>query len=111
MFPVGRIHRMLREKVPTRRVSVISAVYLAAILEYLASEVLELTVSALSKDSNVRRISPRHIFLAIKTDEELDDLIKVSTTIAGGGVLPYIHDALKKIPEKQPVSKLPIKQV
>ncbi|KAN0042726.1 hypothetical protein ACTA71_012649 [Dictyostelium dimigraforme] len=104
IFPVGRIHRMLKNKVPLKRVSILSSVYLAAILEYLVSEVLELTITQVSVQSkeyhNVRRISPRHLLIAIKSDEELDNLIKISTTIAGGGVIPYIHDILKKVETK-----------
>ncbi|EFA80762.1 histone H2A [Heterostelium album PN500] len=101
IFPVGRIHTMLKHRVPTKRVSVLASIYLAAILEYLTSEVLELTVSTLKQQqSGVRRISPRHIVLAIKTDEELDQLIKSNTTIAGGGVLPHIHKNLLKNEEK-----------
>eukprot|EP01133_Synstelium_polycarpum_P013697 gene13697-16140_t len=98
-FPVGRIHTMLKASITTKRVSILASVYLAAILEYLTSEVLELTVSTL-KEFNVRRISPRHLVLAIKTDEELDSLIKSTTTIAGGGVLPHIHKNLWKKDEK-----------
>merc|ERR1712110_1362022 len=91
-FPVGRIHRLLRKGNYAERVGAGVPVYLAAVLEYLAAEVLELAGNA-ARDNKRSRIIPRHIQLAVRNDDELARLMR-DTTIAAGGVLPNIHQEL-----------------
>jgi histone H2A len=91
-FPVGRLHRYLKEGRYGDRVGQGAPVFMAAVLEYLTVEVLELAGNA-ARDNKKTRISPRHIMLAVRNDEELNVLLS-NITIASAGVVPHIHKIL-----------------
>ena len=95
-FPVGRIHRLLRKGNYSQRVGAGAPVYMAAVLEYLSAEILELAGNA-ARDNKKSRIIPRHLQLAVRNDEELNKLLG-GVTIAQGGVLPNIQTVL--LPKK-----------
>ena len=100
-FPVGRIHRFLKKGHYADQVGAGAPVYLAAVLEYLSAEVLELAGNA-ARDNKKARIVPRHLQLAVRNDEELNKLLG-HVTIAQGGVLPNIQAVL--LPKKSKEAK------
>ncbi|XP_075216805.1 core histone macro-H2A.1-like isoform X2 [Lycorma delicatula] len=121
-FPVGRMRRFLKNGTHKLRIGIGAPVYMAAVIEYLTAEVLELAGNA-ARDNKKGRVTPRHILLAVANDEELHLLLK-NVIIASGGVLPKIHPELlaKKrggkfvvgnnmpltVPYKKPIATKPI---
>ena len=92
LFPVARMRRYLKGMTHHFRIGSGAPVYMAAVIEYLTAEILELAGNA-ARDNKKARVTPRHILLAIANDEELNRLLK-HVTISSGGVLPHIHPEL-----------------
>ncbi|NWS68884.1 H2AX protein, partial [Crotophaga sulcirostris] len=106
-FPVGRIYRLLKRGNYAKRTGLGAAIYLAAVLEYLSAEILELAGNA-AQENKKARIMPRHIHLAVRNDDELNKVFSC-VTIAQGGVLPNILPEL--LPKKTVSLKPPCKCV
>uniref|UniRef100_A0A8C9L4K8 Histone H2A n=1 Tax=Serinus canaria TaxID=9135 RepID=A0A8C9L4K8_SERCA len=87
-FPVGRVYRLLRRGNYADRIGSGAAIYLAAVIEYVTAEILELAGNA-ARENRKTRILPRHIQLAVRNDDELNKLL-ACVTIPQGGVMPNI---------------------
>ena len=92
VFPVGRIKRFLRDGRFSNRVSPGAPVFLAAVLEYMAAELLEYS-GDVAKDNKRTSVTPRHIRSALDQDEEMNTLLR-QVTISQGGVHGNIHSFL-----------------
>ncbi|KAK0488779.1 histone-fold-containing protein [Armillaria novae-zelandiae] len=104
-FSVTRFHRQLRSNNAGKKIATGAPVYLAAVIEYLVAEIVELAGNV-AKNNKKRRIIPRHLQIAIRNDDELLQLLG-NVIIAEGGVIPFIHPQLlpktkkPKIPKSQ----------
>ncbi|KNB45576.1 histone H2a [Blastocystis sp. subtype 4] len=96
-FSCWNIARYMRDMRVADRIGAGAPVYLAAVLEYLTAEILELAGNV-AQEGKKNRVIPRHIQLAVRNDEELNALLG-NVTIASGGVMPFVHSEL--LPEKK----------
>jgi len=87
-FPVGRVRTLMKKLCGGRRIGRGAPVYLAATLEYLTAELLELGGNA-ARDNKKMRITTRHVMLAARNDEELNRMFQGD--FVAGGVIPNIH--------------------
>ena len=104
-FPVARIHAALKKGRYGEHINKMASVYLTAVIEYLVAEVLELA-GGQAKDYKKTRITPRHIQLAVRSDLELNDLLK-DVTIMNGGVYPNVATAVAGKAGKTAAKKKP----
>merc|ERR1712098_100186 len=74
VFPVGRVNRMMKQGRFAKQLGAGGAVFMAAALNYLTSEILELA-GEITAEKKKTRITPQHIQLAIHGDEELTKLM------------------------------------
>ena len=81
-----------------------SPVYLAAVLEYLTYEILDLS-SNYCNENKKSRITIRDVEIVVRNDDELNSLLnKMNLIFLGGGVTPFIHPSL--LNKKKKVKKI-----
>ena len=95
-FPAVRVRRNMIKGMFGKKVHSSAGLFLAAVLEYLTAEILELSGNA-ARDNKKKLLTPRHVQMAIRHDEELDSLLQ-DVTISRGGVIPSINPVL--LPKK-----------
>lgn len=88
LFPARGAKQFLRRGENKYRIGHNTSVALAAIIQYLTMEVLHLS-GKIAEKLEKTKIEPRHILLAIRMDDELNELLS-HVTVARGGILPDI---------------------
>ena len=83
---------MMRRDHLNERVGKLASIVMTCALEYVASEVLEISGNY-AEENHKKRINNRHILLAIKKDDELSKLFH-NIIVHEGGVLPHIEQRL-----------------
>ena len=91
-FPVSRIGKMMRRDRLSKTMGKGAQVVMTAVMEYVASEILELAGSV-ALESNKKRIAPRHLMLAISGDEELSKIC-CTAIFSQSGTTVKIHPRL-----------------
>ncbi|XP_025867974.2 histone H2A-like 3 [Vulpes vulpes] len=84
-FPVSRVDRLLREGCYAHRLSSSTPVFLAGILEYLTSNILELAGQE-ARNSHKMRITPEHVQKALGNNQYLSQLFENTYSRGGDGV-------------------------
>ncbi|XP_045412760.1 histone H2A-Bbd type 1 [Lemur catta] len=77
-FPVSRVDRLLREGHYAQRLSSVTPIFLAGILEYLTSNILELAGKEANNNRRVR-ITPEHVETAVNQNQQLSCLFEDDT--------------------------------
>jgi histone H2A len=99
-FSVSRVRNLMEKMSMCSRIGSGAPVYLAATMEYIVAEILELAGNS-ARDNKRTRITPRDIKLTVLNDEEL--AILSNDIFMNGGVLPNIHTVL--LPREKPKKK------
>jgi len=93
-FSVSRCKQFLKKY--NKKIGSSAPVYLAAVLEYITAELIELSGNV-ARDNRRSTMKIRDLYLAIENDHELNDMIhRLNMGITGGGNTVHVEDAVIK---------------
>jgi len=99
LFSVSRCRQFFEKY--KKRITEDASVFLAAVLEYLTFEILEISANAAQRSKKLR-ITARFIMLAVNEDQDICDLInKLKINFSGAGVVPHINKKLLESTKKK----------
>jgi histone H2A len=98
-LPVSRINRTMKASSGLKRIGGSAPVYMTAVLEYVAAEILELAGNH-TQSAKRKRVTPEDVILGIRSDRELSKLFG-SIAVYTGDKLTGIGDALRPAPIKE----------
>jgi len=103
-FPGGKTRSLMKKTSVHQRISLNASIYMTAVLQYVMEEIGEKAIDALlANQLKYKSIAPRILFLGIRKDEELSDLI--NGIFSQSGSVPSIEHEL--LPVKRPESRKP----
>ena len=92
IFAPARCQRYLRSGRYADRMGASAGVFMAGVLQYLSEEILELSGKMCLQHKRTN-ITPQHINLALRSDEELSKMLYMSQ-ISDGGQMVHVDDRL-----------------
>lgn len=106
-FPPARAKNLLKEVSGGKNISKTAPVYLAAVMEYIAAEILELSGNA-ARDNKRSQLTVRHFHMAINGDEELPLLF---SRLLGDGWTAFGNDSFHVPPLSTTKQKREVKRL
>ena len=100
-FPEARLHRLMRTMTEIR-VAQKAAVFVAAVLDYLTAELLDVSHILKTAEKTPKKfLTTRHLYLAVQYDAEMDQVLGHNIVWHNGGAIPHIHAALLRRPARK----------
>lgn len=75
IFPANLLRRKIHKMLLFKGMSDRAAVYMSAVLEYMCAELLDMSYE-ISLNKGMTKITPTHLYKAIKQDEEMNNFLK-----------------------------------